>query len=142
MSTPDELLFFDRAKKALESRETYDEFLKMLSLFSKDIIDSKTLIDNAQTFLGDGELLSQFKELMRWDDRQHSVEYGPPGSIRTAAPETMVVENLDEGQGYSYRRLPESVSCSIYCADLLLDSFFVGGPSGLFRPGRACPICA
>ena len=116
----------------------------MLSLFSKDIIDSKTLIKNAQIFLGDGELLSQFKELMRWDDKQHSVEYGPPGSIRTAAPEMMVVENLDEGQGYSYRRLPESVSYNILrglAAQFILRSL-LGGAFSLFRPRRACPICA
>lgn len=111
MTTPDELLFFDRAKKALESRETYDEFLKLLNLFSKDIIDAKFLIHSAHIFLGDGDLFSQFKDLMNWDERLHSVEYGPPGSIRTGPPDALSAERSDEGQGISYRRLPASVSC-------------------------------
>lgn len=109
MTSPDELLFFDRAKKALESRDTYDDFLKLLNLFSKDIIDSKTLIQQAQLFLGDGDLFSQFKELMGWDER-HSVEYGPPGSIRTGPPESLPPDRTEEGQGMSYRRLPATVS--------------------------------
>jgi paired amphipathic helix protein Sin3a len=110
LTTPDELSFFDRAKKALESRETYDEFLRLLNLFSKDIIDAKSLIQNAQVFLGDGDLFSQFKDLMSWDERLHSVEYGPPGSIRTGPPDALSAERTDEGQGISYRRLPASVS--------------------------------
>src|SRR5882762_3427807 len=110
MTTPDELLFFDRAKKALESRETYDEFLRLLNLFSKDIVDAKYLIQKAQVFLGDGDLYSQFKDLMGWDERLHSVEYGPPGSIRTGPPDALSADRTDEGQGISYRRLPASVS--------------------------------
>lgn len=109
---PDELLFFDRAKKALESRETYDEFLKLLTLFSKDIIDMKMLIERAQSFLGSGDLLTQFKDLMGWDDRIGSKEHGPPGSIRTGPPEALSALPTDDGQGPSYRRLPDSVSHS------------------------------
>ncbi|KAF7966906.1 hypothetical protein HWV62_36583 [Athelia sp. TMB] len=115
MSTPDELLFFERAKKALEGRETYDEFLKLLNLFAKDIIDARSLVEAAAAFLGDGELHTQFKELMGWDERLHSVEYGPPGSIRTGPPETVQAPRVDEGQGLSYRRLPASeinLACS------------------------------
>jgi len=99
MMTPDELLFFDRAKKTLDSQETYDEFLKLLNLFLKDIIDVKVLIQQAQTFLGNGELLSQFKELVGWDERLHSVEYGPPGSIRTGPPKGLTADRTEEGQG-------------------------------------------
>jgi paired amphipathic helix protein Sin3a len=110
MTSPDELLFFDHAKKALESRDMYDDFLRLLNLFSKDIIDSKTLIQQAQLFLGDGDLFSQFKELMGWDERLHSVEHGPPGSIRTGPPENLSTDRIEEGQGMSYRRLPATVS--------------------------------
>lgn len=87
VSPPDELLFFERAKRTLESKDTYEEFLKLLNLYSKDIIDTKMLVDLAQAFLGDGELLSQFKEITGYDERQDNVEYGPPGSIRTGPPE-------------------------------------------------------
>ncbi|KAI6161444.1 hypothetical protein EDD17DRAFT_1587529 [Pisolithus thermaeus] len=115
VSPPDDLLFFERAKRTLESRDTYEEFLKLLNLYSKDIIDTKMLVDLAQAFLGDGELLSQFKEVAGYDERQDNVEYGPPGSIRTGPPEPVSAQPAGEGEGPSYRRLPDSeirLACS------------------------------
>ncbi|KAF8640768.1 hypothetical protein AX17_000418 [Amanita inopinata Kibby_2008] len=110
----DKLLFFDRAKKSLENREIYEEFLKLLSLFSKEIIDLKTLIDRARVFF-DGDLMTEFKDLVGWDDRLESVEHGPPGSIRTGPPEALSAQPADDGEGPSYRRLPDSevrLACS------------------------------
>ncbi|CDO73182.1 hypothetical protein BN946_scf185007.g237 [Trametes cinnabarina] len=114
-SAGDELLFFDRAKKALESGGTYDEFLKLLNLFSRDIIDTKTLIDRAEIFLGDGDLMAQFKDLLSWDDKVGNRDEGPPGSLRTSAPDYYTARPPDDGQGPSYRRLPDSevrLACS------------------------------
>ncbi|KAI0375440.1 hypothetical protein BV20DRAFT_960592 [Pilatotrama ljubarskyi] len=114
-SASDELLFFDRAKKALESGGTYDEFLKLLNLFSRDIIDTKTLVDRAEIFLGDGDLMAQFKDLLSWDDKLGNRDEGPPGSLRTSAPDYYTARPPDDGQGPSYRRLPDSevrLACS------------------------------
>lgn len=58
----DKLLFFDRAKKSLENREVYEEFLKLLGLFSKEIIDLKSLVERTRVFLGDGDLMVEFKK--------------------------------------------------------------------------------
>uniref|UniRef100_A0A0W0G4L7 Putative histone deacetylase complex, SIN3 component n=1 Tax=Moniliophthora roreri TaxID=221103 RepID=A0A0W0G4L7_MONRR len=110
----DKLLFFDRAKKSLENREIYEEFLKLLNLYSKEIIDVKTLLDRTGAFF-DGDLLEEFKELVGWDSRRDSVENGPPGSIRTGPPEALQAQPVDDGQGPSYRRLPFSevrLACS------------------------------
>ncbi|CCL98092.1 uncharacterized protein FIBRA_00086 [Fibroporia radiculosa] len=115
VSTSEELLFFDRAKKALESGGTYDEFLKLLNLFAKDVIDAKTLVDRVEIFLGEGELMAQFKDMMSWDDKYGNIEYGPPGSIRTGPPDPYTARPPDDGQGPSYRRFPESeirLACS------------------------------
>ncbi|KAG5647682.1 hypothetical protein DXG03_008405 [Asterophora parasitica] len=114
-TSADKLLFFDRAKKSLESREIYEDFLKLLSLFSKEIIDINTLTERAHVFLGDGNLLSEFKDLIGWDERQDNVENGPPGSIRTGPPEALSALPADDGEGPSYRRLPDSeirLACS------------------------------
>lgn len=111
-TSADKLLFFDRAKKSLENREIYEEFLKLLSLFSKEIIELKTLIERARVFLGDGDLMAEFKDLVGWDERQENVENGPPGSIRTGPPEALSASPADDGEGPSYRRLPDSVSFS------------------------------
>ncbi|KAL6304795.1 hypothetical protein BKA93DRAFT_817270 [Sparassis latifolia] len=115
VTTSEELLFFDRTKRALENGGTYEEFLKLLNLFAKDIIDTETLIDRAEIFLGDGDLMTQFKDLMNWDDKHGNVEYGPPGSIRTGPPDVYAARIPDDGQGPSYRRLPDSeihLACS------------------------------
>ncbi|KAH9486320.1 Transcriptional regulatory protein SIN3 [Psilocybe cubensis] len=112
-TSPGKLLFFDRAKKSLESQE-YDEFLKLLSLFSKDIIDLQTLIERANVFLGEGDLMTDFKDLVGYDDRD-KVERGPPGSIRTGPPELPTALPVDDGEGPSYRKLPPSetqLACS------------------------------
>lgn len=107
-TSADKLLFFDRAKKSLESREVYEEFLKLLSLFSKEIIDGKGLIERAKVFLQDESLMLEFKTLIGWDEKMEDlVGNGPPGSIRTAAPE--VPQPVDDGEGPSYRKLPDSV---------------------------------
>ncbi|KAL1741018.1 hypothetical protein HDZ31DRAFT_46324 [Schizophyllum fasciatum] len=128
--TPEgKLMFFDHAKKALESREMYEDFLKMLTLFSKDILGVKDLIDRAKVFLGDGDLLAEFKELLGYDDRRESIEYGPPGSLRMGPPEALLAQPTDDGQGPSYRRLPDSeiyLACSgrdEHCRSLLNDEW-------------------
>ncbi|TFK41885.1 histone deacetylase complex, SIN3 component [Crucibulum laeve] len=114
-SSADKLLFFDRAKKSLENREMYEEFLKLLSLFSKEIIDVKTLVERSRVFLGEGDLMIEFKELLGWDDKQDSIDNGPPGSIRTGPPEALSALPADDGEGPSYRKLPDSeirLACS------------------------------
>ncbi|KAF8625181.1 hypothetical protein AX15_005490 [Amanita polypyramis BW_CC] len=114
MGTPaDKLLFFDRAKRSLDPG-VYEEFLKLLSLFSKDIISLKTLVERVKVFF-DGDLMVEFKDLVGWDDRLESVEYGPPGSIRMGPPEALSAQPADDGEGPSYRKLPESeirLACS------------------------------
>jgi paired amphipathic helix protein Sin3a len=118
-TTPaDKLLFFDRAKKSLENREIYEEFLKLLSLFSKEIIDIKTLIERTRAFLGDGDLMTEFKDLVGWDERQENIENGPPGSIRTGPPEALSALPVDDGEGPSYRRLPDSVRSFLHLSPL------------------------
>ncbi|KAF5366942.1 hypothetical protein D9757_010834 [Collybiopsis confluens] len=109
------IMFFDRAKKAMENREIYEEFLKLISLYSKDIIDVKLLLSRAAAFLGDGELMEEFKEVVEYDSKQDDVENGPPGSIRTGPPDALAAQPSDDGQGPSYRKLPWSevrLACS------------------------------
>jgi paired amphipathic helix protein Sin3a len=134
MTTPDELMFFDRAKKALDTREAYEDFLKLLNLFSKDIIDAKTLVDRAEVFLGDGDLLVEFKELMAYDDPKTRAERGPPGSVRMREPEPLVAQPPDDDLGPSYRRLPESVSCCPVEPWINRELFLIGDLSGLLGP--------
>jgi paired amphipathic helix protein Sin3a len=110
-TTPqEELMFFERAKRALEVRDVYDDFLKLLNMYTRDIIDLKTLVVRAEKFFADDTLHAQFKRLVNWDDRIGNVNYGPPGSIRTGPHDAALLRPVDDAQGPSYRRLPESVS--------------------------------
>ena len=106
----DEIAFFDKAKKALEASQAYDEFLKLLNLFARDVIEAQQLVEQARRFLVDEELMRQFKELVGWDDRATNTEFGPPDSVRTRPPDPQAPVCPDDGQGPSYRRLPEYVS--------------------------------
>ncbi|KAH9964149.1 hypothetical protein BC827DRAFT_1356668 [Russula dissimulans] len=107
-SQQEELMFFERAKRALEARDVYDDFLKVLNMYTRDIIDLKTLVVRAEKFLADDALLAQFKRLVNWDDRIGNVNYGPPGSIRTGPHDAALPRPIDDAQSPSYRRLPES----------------------------------
>ncbi|KAH8992416.1 hypothetical protein EDB92DRAFT_1857823 [Lactarius akahatsu] len=107
-SPQDELMFFERAKRALEARDVYDDFLKLLNMYTRDIIDLKTLVVRAEKILADDGLLAQFKRLVNWDDRIGNVNYGPPGSIRTGPHDAALPRPVDDAQSPSYRRLPES----------------------------------
>ncbi|KAF8274279.1 hypothetical protein EI94DRAFT_1768822 [Lactarius quietus] len=107
-SPQNELMFFERAKRALEARDVYDHFLKLLNMFTRDIIDLKTLVVRAEKILADDMLFAQFKQLVNWDDRIGNVNYGPPGSIRTGPHDAALPRPVDDAQSPSYRRLPES----------------------------------
>lgn len=124
----EDLQFFDRAKRMLDGLDTYEEFLKLLRLYTMDIIDDGVLIDRAELFIGDGELLQQFKMLLRWDGRDR----GPPGSIRTAAPEALPAFQSGNGAGPSYRRLSEKVQLLFIYVELLAQSF-IGSAPGMLR---------
>ncbi|THG98894.1 hypothetical protein EW026_g3370 [Hermanssonia centrifuga] len=102
----DESQFFDRVKTALDNRETYNEFLKVVNLFTQDIIDTARLIQQSRTYLGDGELMVQFKEILGWDDRREryagaeDVWTRPTGVLDRPSRNQL---NLRYG---SYRKLP------------------------------------
>ncbi|KAJ7274574.1 hypothetical protein B0H12DRAFT_1089258, partial [Mycena haematopus] len=118
-------VFFDRVKRYLDdNRETYNEFLKLVNLFTQDFIDTARLIKESRNFLGDGELLSMLREIVGWDERKEKeywMEEQAAGNSwvrptiigRNAGGRTTKAE-LDIQYG-SYRKIPASdahVTCS------------------------------
>ena len=107
-------------KRALDNRETYNEFLKVVNLFTQDIIDTARLIRESHTFLGDGELMAQFKEILGWDERRE--RYAGAEDVWTRP--TGVLDRPSRNQlnmrSGSYRKLPEAVSV----LDLMLLFFY------------------
>ncbi|EKM56381.1 uncharacterized protein PHACADRAFT_172101 [Phanerochaete carnosa HHB-10118-sp] len=111
----DDAQFFDRVKRVLENRETYNEFLKLVNLFTQDIIDTARLVHEARNYLGEGELMAQFREILGWDDRRERYA----GSEDVWTRPTGVLDRPSRNQlslrHGSYRKLPGSetnVVCS------------------------------
>ncbi|KAN0061779.1 hypothetical protein ACQY0O_005772 [Thecaphora frezii] len=118
LATIDEVAFFDRVKKHIDDRATYLEFLKLLNLYSQDIIDVRTLVERAGIFIGGHrELYAAFKGLCGYDmgkhgwlDAEDPIVENVPASLR---------ERVDlstcKVYGVSYRKLPKSevnLACS------------------------------
>ncbi|KAJ3087675.1 Transcriptional regulatory protein sin3 [Quaeritorhiza haematococci] len=100
-STLEELEFFDRVKRAIANKATYNEFLKVLNLFSQEIIDAKTLVERVEPFLGrHSDLFKWFKEFVKYEDDQYIVNQ----PAERSGPD---LTNCRQS-GHSYRMLPQT----------------------------------
>lgn len=113
---PDEFGFFDRVKKHLDDRDAYTEFLKLLNLFTQEIIDVQTLLSKSLLFIGGDENLVQgFKELVGWDMVKDGRVQGEDWIIdnEPVLDRPRVELHLLKSYGPSYRKLPDSVRLSL-----------------------------
>ncbi|KAK5129203.1 hypothetical protein LTR08_003753 [Meristemomyces frigidus] len=102
IATSEELSFFDRAKKAINNKNTTNEFLKLCNLFSQDLIDGSTLVYRARAFIGGNpDLMKWFQDFMGYDERDVVIE----NKIRI--PLGRVSLSNCRGLGPSYRLLPK-----------------------------------
>ncbi|KAK9448081.1 uncharacterized protein V1518DRAFT_419605 [Limtongia smithiae] len=100
--TADELAFFDRVKKYIGNKQTYNEFLKLLNLFSQDIIDKNVLVEKAEVFIGGNkDLLDWFKRCVDYDGGTLAIENIPYKKHQLEL-------SLCKSYGPSYRLLPKS----------------------------------
>jgi paired amphipathic helix protein Sin3a len=117
-ASAEELAFFDRVRKFLSNKQTYSEFLKLLNLFSQDILDRKLLVEKVETFLSPNkELLEWFKAYVGWDGKDEIIE-------NVAAPRDKVDLGTCKRYGESYRLLPKNVSLLFILFFLLLFSLY------------------
>ena len=98
----DGITFFERVKKYLSNRQTFNEFLKLCNLFNQEIIDKETLVHKAHGFIGSNvDLMSYFKKWVLHDGNDRVIE-------NTArVPSGKVVLSNCRGLGPSYRLLPK-----------------------------------
>ncbi|KAK9370509.1 hypothetical protein V1509DRAFT_616003 [Lipomyces kononenkoae] len=98
----EELAFFDRVKKFIGNKQTYNEFLKLLNLFSQDIIDKNLLVEKAEGFIGGNkDLIEWFKRCVNYDGGTLSIENIPYKKHQLEL-------SLCKSYGPSYRLLPKS----------------------------------
>ncbi|KAJ3180454.1 Transcriptional regulatory protein sin3 [Geranomyces variabilis] len=120
--TIEELEFFDKCKKIINNKTTYNEFLKILNLFSQEIIEAKVLVERVEPFLSRApDLFEWFKRFVKYEDDE--VIYNIPAE----RPEINV--NTLRRLGHSYRQLPAEIprpKCSgrdALCNEVLNDEW-------------------
>lgn len=117
--------FFDQVKKHLGDRHVYAEFLKVLNLFSQDIIKLSDLVNLVHGFIGGvPELFNWFKKYVGYKDGLSCLADLEAPIVPNVYPEL----NLDtcSSKG-SYRilpknyKLPEATGRTILCEEVLND---------------------
>lgn len=69
MINSEELGLFDRIKRYIDDKATYHEFLKLLNLYTAEIIDMSTLLEKAFLFIGgNDEIFGLFREFVGEQD--------------------------------------------------------------------------
>lgn len=98
----EETTFFDKAKKFIGNKHIYTEFLKILNLFSQDLLDVDELVARAEHYLGGNkELFVWFKNFVGFQDK--------PKHIENIVHEKHRLDlDLCEACGPSYKKLPKS----------------------------------
>lgn len=126
----EEVEFFERVKKYIGSKATYNAFLKVLNLFSQQIVDQNVLVNRVEGFIGGNkDLFDMFKTLVGYDGKDEIVENIPSD---TGKPDLA----LCRACGPSYRLIPKSVSHSVAAYGITNDLFpfyLVGTKSSLLR---------
>lgn len=100
----EDIAFFDRAKKFIGNKQTYNEFLKLLNLFTQELIDKNTLVNKVDNFIGNN------KDLMEWFKK--FVGYDGEDTTINNLPTTLNKVRLSVCRAYgpSYRLLPRAES--------------------------------
>lgn len=102
VATGDEVNFFDRVKKAISNKGTFNEFLKLCNLFSQDLIDRTTLLYRARAFIGNNtDLMKWFENFLGADAEDIEIQNKP------RIPTGRVSLSNCRGLGPSYRLLPK-----------------------------------
>ncbi|CAH7685672.1 Sin3 family co-repressor-domain-containing protein [Phakopsora pachyrhizi] len=147
LSAKGELMFFQHLKTYFDYQKTYIELLKIINLFTQDLIDLETLVYRVKPFLINcPELFTQFTEIVGWREgammpqmnffvNSHLSKRKKVPNCFDTQPVLSEFERLPESWP-SYKKLPESdapSACSgrdAICWEVLNDKW-VCGPPGL-----------
>ncbi|KAI8377319.1 Sin3 family co-repressor-domain-containing protein [Blakeslea trispora] len=124
----EEAEFFEQVKAYIGNKATYNAFLKVLNLFSQQIVDQNVLVNRVESFIGGNkQLFDWFKELVGYDQEQGSVSSRPTQQLPSTAS---LPDNDINSCGPSYRYVPKTwqnqSSCSgrdALCWDVLNDTY-------------------
>jgi paired amphipathic helix protein Sin3a len=108
-ASADELVFFERVKRHLTNKQTYAEFIKILNLFSQEILDRKQVVERVEPFLSNrADLFDWFKMFVGYDGKEETI-------INEAPPREKLDLSRCKPASTSYRVLPladQKLPCS------------------------------
>ena len=106
--------FFERVKAILEP-QTYNEFLKVINLFTQDIINSTRLVREARHFLGENtEHMLMLKDILGWDANKERTAIQEQSWTRPMGVLDRPNRNQLHNRYGSYRKLPAQVSPPLF----------------------------
>ncbi|KAL7310434.1 hypothetical protein PS15m_009938 [Mucor circinelloides] len=71
----EEIELFDRIRKHIGNKPSYEEFLKTLNLYTQQILDLNTLVEQVGIFIGNNkELFDWFKSIVGYEPKDHPIE--------------------------------------------------------------------
>ncbi|AMD20147.1 HCL004Wp [Eremothecium sinecaudum] len=123
----EETTFFDKAKKAIGNQQVYTEFLKILNLYSQDLLALDKLVEKV------GHYLSGFPDLFDWFKSFVGYQEVPKHIENVVHEKHRLDLDLCEACGPSYKKLPKAdtfMPCSgrdEMCWEVLNDEW-VGHP--------------
>jgi paired amphipathic helix protein Sin3a len=97
----EEIGFFDKVKKAIGSKQSYNEFLKILNLYNQDLIDKKVLVERVEGFIG------SHHDLFDWFKTYVGFDHGPLHIENITFKKHQLDLTLCKPYGPSYRKLPK-----------------------------------
>ncbi|KAA1105509.1 Transcriptional regulatory protein sin3 [Puccinia graminis f. sp. tritici] len=129
-----EVALFESIRKFINDPDLWLEFLRVLDLYNRSIIDFKTLLDRVSVFIGDDdELLEDFKGLVGYDVKNDGLVEGEVWEIRNTdirERDKVDASTIQKEYGPSYKRLPRAeidLACSgrdELCWSVLNDEYF------------------
>ncbi|VDK50503.1 unnamed protein product [Anisakis simplex] len=117
LATVDDLLFFDKVRKVLSDDEVYNNFLRCLMLYNKNIVTKNELIELITPFIGKrANLLKEFKNILGINDSSFGGQHQEDKSRKRPSSGDGIPSELTsqidystcKRLGISYRSLPES----------------------------------
>jgi paired amphipathic helix protein Sin3a len=100
----EEIELFDRIRKHIGNKPSYEEFLKTLNLYTQQIFDLNTLVDQVSIFIGNNkELFEWFKSIVGYEPKEHPIDK-PTNALQK--PDLVHCKTTHESP--SYRCVPKA----------------------------------
>ncbi|EPB87360.1 hypothetical protein HMPREF1544_05885 [Mucor circinelloides 1006PhL] len=94
----EEVDLFERIKMHIGNKPSYEEFLKLLNLYTQEIVDIDTLVAQVKGFLGNNkELMDTFKYIIGYEPKEPAIE---KPAVSAAKPDLNKCDAVQDSPSY------------------------------------------